>query len=75
MTPPDQAGNAIAFKATMDEMQLLKRLEMQREINVPEALHAHLPGRLQTHGLITKTPDGLYTLTEAGRELIRRREQ
>lgn len=61
------------FEATLDEMEALKRLELHQTLSVPQALHEHLPGRLQTHGLITKTADGLYTLTQAGRELIRRR--
>ena len=74
MTIPASAAFSGTFEATFDEMDALKRLEMHRTLTVPQALHARLPGRLEVHGLITKTADGLYTLTDAGRHLIRRSE-
>jgi len=69
-----QAGLARGgtFEATLDEMQALKRLGIHQTLSVPQALHERLPGRLEVNGLITKTADGMYALTEAGRHLIRR---
>ncbi len=60
------------FDATFDEIAVLKHLEMRQTLSVPEALRQHLPGRLAEAGYITKTAQGQYTLTEAGRNLIRR---
>lgn len=74
MTFPTGTAHNHAFEATFDEMEALKRLELHQTLSVPQALRERLPGRLETHGLITKTMDGLYTLTAAGRQLIRRRE-
>ncbi|MCZ2105279.1 MAG: hypothetical protein OZ923_06215 [Comamonadaceae bacterium] len=62
-----------AFEATLDEMTLLKHLEMGAVLGVPQALRHHLSDRLVTAGYIAKTEQGLYALTDAGRALIRRR--
>lgn len=72
MTATNTDHQGPTFEPTFDEIAVLKHLEMRQSISVPEALHQHLPGRLAEGGYVTKTPQGQYTLTDAGRGLIRR---
>lgn len=61
------------FEPTVDELATLKQLEIGT-ISVPSALKEHLSGRLYEHGLVAKNAAGHLTITESGRQLVRRQE-
>ena len=60
------------FDPTVDELETLKQLEMGALVTTPEAIKEHMSGRLMERGYITKGESGQLTITEIGRELIRR---
>ena len=60
------------FDATVDELAILKQLEMGELITTPEALREHLSGRLLERGFITNNALGELLITDTGRALIRR---
>ena len=62
------------FDPTMDEVAVLKHIELNGPMPLATALKRHLPPRLSEHGYLARGPDGSYTITESGRELIRRTE-
>lgn len=64
--------HAPTFDPTVDEIETLKQLEMGQSLSVPDALKHHLSGRLLDWGYIGKTPSGQFSITETGRQLIRR---
>lgn len=68
----DSTYHAKTFDPTVDEIETLKQLELGHSISVPEALKHHLSGRLQQWGFIGKTPGGDLSITDTGRQLIRR---
>ncbi len=65
--------HAPVFDPTVDELEALKQMEVEPAMSMPEALHQHLSGRLLEWGLIRKTPEGGFAITDAGRKLIQRR--
>lgn len=68
----DSTYHAPTFEPTVDEIEALKQLEMGQAMSVPQALKHHLSGRLVEWGFIGKTPSGDLSITDAGRQLIRR---
>ena len=64
--------HAAHFDPTVDELETVKRLEMGALVTTPEAIKEHMSGRLMERGYITKGESGQLTITEIGRELIRR---
>ncbi|MDD2712405.1 MAG: hypothetical protein PHU77_05725 [Simplicispira sp.] len=60
------------FDATVDELAILKLLEMGDPISTPEALREHLSGRLLERGFVAKNAAGVLLITDTGRALIRR---
>lgn len=62
------------FEPTVDEIETLKQLEMGDH---PTPLHTHkghLPERLLERGFITQAADGSLSITDTGRQVIRRRD-
>ena len=72
MTPTSSATGHSPFSPTLDELEILQQLELTPSMTVPQALRRHLPARLLEHGLVTKTAEGHYAITEAGRRLNQR---
>ncbi|PWW45885.1 hypothetical protein [Melaminivora alkalimesophila] len=66
--------HAPTFVPTVDELETLKRLELEPTMALPEALRQHLSGRLLEWGLIQKTPTGQFSITDQGRRMVQRRE-
>lgn len=66
--------HAPTFEPTVDELETLKRLELEPVMTVPEALKHHLSGRLLEWGYIRRTPEGAFALTDAGRKQVQRQE-
>ena len=60
------------FDPTVDEIATLKQLEMGEVITLPHALKDHVSGRLLERGFIAKGPAGALSITDSGRQLIRR---
>lgn len=56
---------------TVDELDALKRLEMD-DMELPEALHQHLSGRLLEQGYVDRNARGQFAITSKGRALIKR---
>lgn len=74
MASKEPMYHAPMFEPTVDELEALKQLEMGQRIHLPEALKQHLSGRLLEWGCVTKTPQGEFALTDAGRKWIRRQD-
>ena len=68
------AYHAAHLDPTVDEIDVLKRLEMGEVITQDGALKEHLSGRLLEWGLISKKADGEMAITPQGRQLIRRQD-
>ncbi|QNP49574.1 hypothetical protein [Diaphorobacter aerolatus] len=68
----DAVYHATTFEPTVDELSMLKRLEMGELVSMTEALKEHLSVRLLEWGMIGKTVDGKFTITDLGRQQIRR---
>ena len=66
------AYHATHFDPTVDEIATLKQLEMGEVITLPHALKDHVSARLLEWGYIAKGPAGALTITDTGRQLIRR---
>ncbi len=66
--------HASVFEPTVDELRTLKHLELEPVMSVPEALKQHLSGRLLDWGYIRRTPEGAFTLTDAGRKQVQRQQ-
>lgn len=58
---------------TVDELGALKRLEIEG-MELPEALHRHLSGRLLEYGHVVIDAHGAFVITDKGRALIRRQD-
>ncbi len=74
MATTQSTYHAPTFEPTVDELETLKRLELEPVMTVPEALKQHLSGRLLEWGYIRRTPEGAFTLTDAGRKQVQRQE-
>ncbi|WP_313302883.1 hypothetical protein [Diaphorobacter sp.] len=68
----DAVYHATTFEPTVDELSMLKRLEMGELVSMTAALREHLSVRLLEWGMIGKTFDGKFTITDLGRQQIRR---
>ena len=68
---PDVVYHAPVFEPTVDELALLKKLELGQVMSMPEALHDHVSKRLFEWGMVDRR-DGDLVITEAGMRLIRR---
>ncbi len=68
----DAVYHATTFEPTVDELTMLKRLELGEHVSLTDALKKHLSGRLLEWGMVGKTFDGEFTITALGREQIRR---
>jgi hypothetical protein len=60
------------FDPTIDEVTVLKQIELSGPIPLSAALKRHLPPRLAEHGYLARGDAGSYVITQSGRELIRR---
>ena len=70
---PDVVYHAPVFEPTVDELALLKRLELGQVISITSALQAHVSKRLFEWGMLDKR-DGDLAITAQGMLLIRRME-
>lgn len=66
--------HAAHFDPTVDEIDVLKRLEMGEHITLDGVLREHLSVRLLEWGLISKNAGGEMAITPQGRQLIRRQD-
>jgi hypothetical protein len=66
------ASQTAQFDPTMDEVIVLKSMELSGPMPLATALKKHLPPRLMEHGYLARGPDGSYVITQSGRALIRR---
>ncbi|PWB18543.1 MULTISPECIES: hypothetical protein [Comamonas] len=65
------AYHAPVYEPTVDELAVLKKLELGEPISVEDALHAHVSKRLLERGLVEQR-DGHLTITAQGLQLIKR---
>ena len=70
---PDVVYHAPVFEPTVDELALLKQLELGQVISITSALQAHVSKRLFEWGMVDKR-DGDLAITAQGMLLIRRME-
>lgn len=63
--------HAPMYEPTVDELAVLKKLELGESISVEDALHAHVSKRLLERGLVEQR-DGHLTITAQGLQLIKR---
>ena len=70
---PDVVYHAPVFEPTVDELALLKQLELGQVISITSALQAHVSKRLFEWGMVDKR-DGDLAITAQGMMLIRRME-
>ena len=70
---PDVVYHAPIFEPTVDELALLKQLELGQVISITSALQAHVSKRLFEWGMVDKR-DGDLAITAQGMLLIRRME-
>ena len=70
---PDTVYHAPLFEPTVDELALLKKLELGEVMSLPDALHAHMSKRLLERGMVDQRDEGLV-ITALGMEVIRRVE-
>ncbi len=68
----DAVYHASTFEPTVDELTILKRMEMGELVSMTTALKEHVSARLIEWGMIGKTFDGKFTITDLGRQQIRR---
>lgn len=62
------------FEPTLDEISMLKQLELVPSLTLSAALRKHLSGRLYQRGFLMRTPEGNLAITPSGRALVRREE-
>lgn len=65
---------ALHFEPTVDELEVLKKLELGESISLESAMREHLSKRLLERGMAHKNDSGEWALTALGRDLIRRIE-
>ena len=71
---PDVVYHAPVFEPTVDELALLKKLELGQAISMPEALHDHVSKRLFEWGMVTRRDGGDLGITALGMRTIQRVE-
>lgn len=62
------------FEPTVDELAVLKKLELGEPISLESAAREHVSKRLLEWGMAHQDGAGKWSLTPLGRELIRRRD-
>lgn len=62
------------FEPTVDELAVLKKLELGEPISLESAAREHVSRRLLEWGMAQQDGAGKWSLTPLGRELIRRRD-
>lgn len=68
---PDVIYHATVFEPTVDELALLKKLELGQVISLTDALHDHVSRRLFEWGMVERR-DGDLAITAQGMAVIRR---
>ena len=68
---PDVVYHAPVFEPTVDELALLKKLELGQHMSIPDALLAHVSKRLFERGMLDHR-DRELVITSQGLALIRR---
>lgn len=68
------ANHTAHFDPTVDELAILKQMELVSSMTLSAALRKHLSGRLYQHGYLARTPEGNLAITQSGRDLVRRKE-
>ena len=68
----DAVYHASIFEPTVDELTMLKRLEMGELVSLTDAIKRHLSGRLLEWGMVGKTYEGNFMITDLGRQQVRR---
>lgn len=63
---------ATVFEPTVDELTMLKRLEMGELVSLTDAIKKHLSGRLLEWGMVGKTYEGNFMITDLGRQQVKR---
>ncbi len=71
---PDPVYHAPVFEPTVDELALLKKLELGQTISLPQALHDHVSKRLFEWGMVTHRDGGDLGITALGMRMIQRVE-
>lgn len=66
--------HALHFEPTVDELAVLKKLELGESISLESAARQHVSKRLLERGMAHQDDVGKWSLTALGRELIRRRD-
>ena len=70
---PDTVYHAPVFEPTVDELALLKKLELGQHMSITDALLAHVSKRLFEWGMLDRR-DCELAITAQGMALIRRTE-
>lgn len=64
--------HAEQYEPTVDELEALKKLELGEQVSLESAAREYLSKRLVERGLVEQDAQLRWTITPAGRELIRR---
>lgn len=68
------SAHTLHFEPTVDELAVLKKLELGEAISLESAVREHVSKRLLERGLAHQDGTGKWSLTAQGRELIRRQD-
>ncbi|MEG0922245.1 MAG: hypothetical protein RSD57_13385 [Comamonas sp.] len=71
---PEVVYHAPVFEPTVDELALLKKLELGQAISLSEALHDHVSKRLFEWGMVVRREGGDLGITALGMRTIQRVE-
>jgi Mn-dependent DtxR family transcriptional regulator len=64
--------HAPVYEPTVDELEVLKKLEMGESVSLESAAREHMSRRLRERGLVEVDSSRNWHITEAGRAQIRR---
>ncbi|WP_027016682.1 hypothetical protein [Comamonas composti] len=64
--------HAPVYEPTVDELAVLKHLELGQPVSLESAAREHLSRRLLERGLVEVDIERCWSITEAGRAVIRR---
>ncbi|QMV74544.1 hypothetical protein HS961_17835 [Comamonas piscis] len=65
--------HAPVFEPTVDELAVLKKLELGEKISLEDAVHAHVSKRLLERGMVVER-EGYMAITEQGLQQIKRND-
>ncbi len=68
------SDHTLHFEPTVDELAVLKKLELGETVSLESAVREHVSKRLLERGMAHQDEAGKWSLTALGRELIRRQE-